>query len=357
VNCEQARAFKTKMEEQEQTHEEKNTFEKFYNKNYKKLLIIPAIILILSLAYIGIFYAKTGSLINKDVSLTGGTTITIFSDASIEELELSLSSKFPDLIVRALSDNTGKQTQIIVTVPNEPEEIKPDLEEFFNFQLTETNSNIEFTGSSLSKDFAKQLMMAVILAFFWMAGVVFIIFAKGKKIKFYTIVLNILFGILLGTLFFKYGIISLIPLLALMALLIYIYIKNSVPAFAVMLSAFADIVMTLAIVNLVGMKLSTAGIVAFLMLIGYSVDTDILLTTRILKRKESINKALFSAFKTGTTMTITSIIAVATALIIVFSFSSVLNQIFTILLIGLGLDLFNTWITNASIIKWYAETK
>ena len=97
-----------------------------------------------------------------------------------------------------------------------------------------------------------------------------------------------------------------------------------------MLSAFADIVMTLALVNFLGFKLSTAGIVAFLMLIGYSVDTDILLTTRLLKKHESTNKALWGAFKTGTTMTITSIIAITTALIVVSPFESVLNQIFKI---------------------------
>jgi len=124
-----------------------------------------------------------------------------------------------------------------------------------------------------------------------------------------------------------------------------------------MLCAFTSILMTLAVIDIVGMQMSTAGIVAFLMLIGYSVDTDILLTTRLLKRKESVNKALFSAFKTGTTMTITSIIAITTALIAVYSFESVLNQIFTILLIGLGFDLLNTWITNASIIKWYVDKK
>ncbi len=124
-----------------------------------------------------------------------------------------------------------------------------------------------------------------------------------------------------------------------------------------MLCAFSSIVMTIAVIEIVGMKISTAGIVAFLMLIGYSVDTDILLTTRLLKRKEGVNASLLGAFKTGTTMTITSIIAIATALIAVFSFSSVLNQVFTILLIGLTFDLFNTWVTNASIIKWYVETK
>ncbi len=191
-----------------------------------------------------------------------------------------------------------------------------------------------------------------------MAAVVFIIFAKGKKLKFYTILLNILFGFFMGFFFLTLNtIIAAIIFIAFAGGLIYIYIKNSVPAFAVMLSAFADIVMTLALVNFLGMKISSAGIVAFLMLIGYSVDTDILLTTRLLKRKSSINKELFEAFKTGTTMTLTSIIAVATALIVVYSFSTILNQIFIVLLIGLGFDLVNTWLSNASIIKWYVESK
>jgi preprotein translocase subunit SecF len=95
--------------------------------------------------------------------------------------------------------------------------------------------------------------------------------------------------------------------------------------------------------------------VAFLMMIGYSVDTDILLTTRVLKKKHSINQEMYDAFKTGITMTLTSLVAVATALIVVYNFQSVLNQIFTILLIGLSFDIINTWTANASIIKWYAE--
>jgi len=49
---------------------------------------------------------------------------------------------------------------------------------------------------------------------------------------------------------------------------------------AVVISAFADIVMTLALVDILGLKISTAGIVAFLMLIGYSVDTDILFNNK-----------------------------------------------------------------------------
>jgi len=334
-------------------------FESWYNKNYKKLLIIPAVVLALSLIYLTGFYIQTGDVINKDVSLTGGTAISIQTDISSQQLEDAISQTLTDFGIQTISDNAGNQIQLIITVGEKnAETLETLLEDFLGYELTSENSSKETTSASLSADFYRQLIIAVLLAFFWMAAVVFLIFSKGKKAKFWTIVLNIALGFFMGNFFLTINpIISAIIFIAFATILIRIYIKNSVPAFAVMLSAFADIVMTLAIVNLVGMKLSTAGIVAFLMLIGYSVDTDILLTTRLLKKHEGTNAALFGAFKTGTTMTITSIIAITAALIVVFPFASVLNQIFIILLIGLGFDLFNTWITNASIIKWYVETK
>ncbi|MBU3923557.1 MAG: hypothetical protein KJ592_01430 [Nanoarchaeota archaeon] len=334
-------------------------FEHWYNQNYKKLLIIPAVLLTLSLIYLTIFAIQTGDIINKDVSLTGGTTITIQTQIPQQELEQHLKQTFQDFEIKTISDNAGNQLQLIITITEEnTEALEQALEEFLETELTQENSSKETTSASLSADFYKQLVVAVLLAFFWMAAVVFLIFSKGKKTKFWTIILNIALGFFMGKFFLKINpIISGIIFIAFATILIRIYIKNSVPAFAVMLSAFADIVMTLAIVDLIGMKLSTAGIVAFLMLIGYSVDTDILLTTRLLKKHEGANAALFGAFKTGTTMTVTSIIAIVAALIVVFSFESVLNQIFTILLIGLGFDLFNTWVTNASIIKWYVEER
>jgi len=334
-------------------------FKNWYDKNYKKLLVLPAIVLTLSIIYLGFFYTQNQDVIYRDVSLTGGTTITIFTQTSIAELEQALEGKLPSIDIRALSDNTGKQNRLVVTAPEEQEDLlKQELEDFLGEPLTEKNSSQESTSASLSANFYKQLIIAVILAFFWMAAVVFLIFAKGGKIKFWVVLINILFGFFLGMFFLTINTyIATIIFLAFAIGLIYIYIKNSVPAFAVMLSAFADIIMTLALVDLLGFKISTAGLVAFLMLIGYSVDTDILLTTRMLRKQQDSDNALFSAFKTGTTMTLTSIIAVTAALMVVYSFGTVLNQIFSILIIGLCFDLFNTWITNASLIKWYTAEK
>ena len=248
---------------------------------------------------------------HKDISLTGGTSITIHERIDTDELKNYLSDKLESLTVREISDLiTREQISVIVETTSDAGTTRAILEDYLGYALTDENSSLEFTGSALSEGFFKQLLFAVLLAFVFMALVVFLIF------------------------------------------------RSFVPSTAIILAAFTDIFMTLALFNLLGMQMSTAGIVAFLMLIGYSVDTDILLTNRVLKRHEdSLNRRIFSAFKTGTTMTLTSLLAIIIALLIVSSFSAVLTKIFTVLVIGLSFDILNTWITNVSILKWYVKRK
>ena len=284
---------------------------RFHDKHYKLLLLIPAIILVFSFVYMFVFYSNTGDFINRDISLTGGTSVTIFEKLNIRDLERDLSGKLDGISTREIYDLiTREQKAVIIETKSDGEETRRVLEEYLGYELDEQNSSFEFTGSSLSESFFRQLLIAILLAFIFMAIVVFIIF------------------------------------------------RTFVPSAAVVLAAFANLFMTLTLFNLLGLTMSSAGIVAFLMLIGYSVDTDILLTTRILKRhEESLNQKIFGAFKTGMTMTLTSLLAITFALIIVRSFSLVLTQIFTILVIGLSFDILNTWITNVSILKWYVKRK
>ena len=299
------------MEEEQPKTNKLRKLENFHDKNYKKLLLIPVILLIFSLIYMVSFYSQNGDIIRKDISLKGGTSITINGDFNAEELKQALSGELEEVNTREIYDLiTRENIAIIIETTSSDEQAKLVLEKYLDYELTEENSSFAFTGSSLSENFYRQLLIAILIAFLFMAVVVFIIF------------------------------------------------RTPVPSIAVIISAFADILMTLVVVNLLGIKVSSAGIIAFLMLIGYSVDTDILLTTRMLKRKEgTLNERLFGAFKTGTTMTLTSLFAVVSALIVVKSFSPVLSQIFMILSIGLGFDLLNTWITNASILKWYMAKK
>lgn len=285
-------------------------FEKFHDKNYKKLLIIPAIIFLFCFIYLALFYSTHGDFLYRDISLTGGTSITINGAVNVEDLTNQVGDRLGSFTVREISDiTTGEQIAVIVETTEQPEVATEVIESHLGYSLDENNSSIEFTGSTLSQNFFRQLVIAVILAFVFMAIVVFFLF------------------------------------------------KTVVPSAAVIISAFANIIMTLTVFNLFGISMSTAGIVAFLMLIGYSVDTDILLTNRVLKREKPINERFYSALKTGMTMTLTSLFAMLIALFVVKSFSSILTKIFLVLVIGLGFDIINTWITNVSILKWYVKKK
>ena len=281
----------------------------WYDRTYWILFLVPTLLLLISLIYIGSVYAKTGDIIYKDVTLTGGTTLTLVnSTISALDLEKSLQSKYTDLVVRSLTDvQTGKQNAISIETKSEPDQLKKDVESILGVTLKEEDFSIEFTGSVLSQSFYSELLKAVILAFIFMAITVFIIF------------------------------------------------KVPIPSLAVILAAVTDIGVTLAVVDILGMRISTAGIAAFLMLIGYSVDTDILLTTRVLRRKETgpLLDRMKSALKTGLTMTFSGIVAMLAAYLIVQS--PVLKQVFLIILIGLFVDILATWLGNTAILKWYCD--
>ena len=141
-----------------------------------------------------------------------------------------------------------------------------------------------------------------------------------------------------------------------MGVVVFIYFRVLIPSLAVIAAAFSDIVVTLAVFNLTGIKLSTAGVAAFLMLIGYSVDTDMVLTTRVLKRTEgTVMERVYGAIKTGSVM-ITSTLA-AVFITLVFVQSEVIKQIMIILLIGLLVDFIMTWIQNVALLRLYLERK
>lgn len=305
---------KDSKKENEEIKEKKPKFlsSGWHDKHYKLFLFISIAILVLTITVIGYTYFTTGDIMKKDVSLTGGTIITVHTSQSYDLKELSsfLQGKLKEaVVVRKLHDvSTGKQIGIFIESKTNSTILKEALEQYFNFELTEENSSIESISPSLSKSFFKELVIAVLLAFTFMTATVFILF------------------------------------------------KRFIPCVAVILAAITDVLGALAIANLFNFSISTAGIAALLMLIGYSIDTDIMLTTKVLKRREeSLNSRIKSAFKTGVTMTLTSLVAVLFAYFIVTSV--VLKQIFFILAAGLFIDLISTWFGNASILKWYCHKK
>ena len=286
----------------------KQKLEAFYNKYYKILMLIPIILLVLSLIFVGFKYAKTGEIFNRDVTLKGGITSTIYTDKDINTEDLQ--NKIPNSLVKKLTDfSTGRQVGIIVEASDiSADNLKESLQKELAIELTDQNYSVEETGSSLGESFYKELITAVLIAFIFMAIVIFITF------------------------------------------------RTLIPSAAVVLSALIDIIIPLAIINLLNIKVSSAGVVAFLLLIGYSVDTDILLTTRALKRYNApLFDRMYSSMKTGLTMTFCAIAVMVTGIIL--STTPIIKEMFFIILLGLITDIFSTYFTNASILKIYCKRK
>ena len=79
-----------------------------------------------------IFYSNNNDFIYRDISLTGGTTITLYSDEviNIEELESFLQDNIESFSIREITGlTTGRQEAIIIESPVESGELKTVLED------------------------------------------------------------------------------------------------------------------------------------------------------------------------------------------------------------------------------------
>ncbi len=291
----------------------KDKLKDIYEQKYKYLLIIPMALLFLAILQIALQYTTTGDFVNRGITLKGGSTISFGYDASIsaEQLEQFLQERFPqgDLTVRTIS-SAGKITGLAIdSDAQQDSEINALLSALREkVSLVEGKYSVEIIGSSLGNNFFTQTMISLLVAF------------------------------------------------VLMGIVVMLYFRIMIPSLAVILAGFSDIVVTLAIFNLTGIKLSTAGVAAFLMLIGYSVDTDILLTSRVLKQHHGTEmERIYGAIKTGLTMTTTTLVALLLSLI--FVQSDVVKQIMIIVLIGILVDMVMTWIQNVAILRMYLERK
>ncbi|MEE9323204.1 MAG: protein translocase subunit SecF [Candidatus Aenigmarchaeota archaeon] len=276
--------------------------------NYRILLAVPLIVLLISFAILINHYNQTGEWFERSIELKGGMLITISTEERLDitNIEDQLKEKFQPINVREIRSFEGYGTIIETSSEIEPDEL---LSELAALGVNTEDNSIESIGPSLGMTFWLQAQIAIITAFIFMGIIVFVIF------------------------------------------------RTLVPSIAVIMSAMSDILITLALMQVFGIELSLAGLAALLMLIGYSVDTDIMLTSRLLKESEekTLNDKLKRALKTGLTMTLTSIGALVALLL--SAISPVLSQIAMVLLIGLVFDIMNTWLMNSVILRWYCEKR
>lgn len=274
---------------------------KFF-ESYKPLIAIPAIITVIAL----ILVSFNG--LNESVDIKGGSLADLKLEKPISkvELESTLKEKLGIDDVNVLSISGEKAT---VQIGTDVQVVK--LSEAL--KGVATIDSYKAVGPVLSQQALNQIYWAIGFAFLFMSITVFIIF------------------------------------------------RDPIPSLAVIMAALSDIIIALGGMSIFGIPLSLASVGAILMLIGYSVDTDILLTTRVLKqRKGDVNQRAKGALKTGLTMSI-SAIASMTALYLVTFFlipeAQVLSNIAAVLIIGLSADILTTWLMNLGVLRWYLEAR
>lgn len=264
----------------------------------KQLVIIPIVLLAISLVVLAFVTVTIGMPVKPGIDFSGGTAVTVITPDTSDQLRATFAG-YP-LVSISEGLNNGK----FITFGTMDDTKYQSLTALISSKYPD--ARVDQIGESFGKTLQDQALLAIILAFIGMTIVVFVAF------------------------------------------------RTLVPSCAVVLSAFADMVMTAAMMNIIGIPLTLGTTAALLMLIGYSVDSDILLTTRVLKRQGKLNDKLAGAFHTGIIMTSTTLAAITVLLVVSWLGQvTVVEEIAAVLLIGLLFDILNTWLTNVGILKWY----
>jgi len=290
-----------------------NLFERMDITTYsaKKLVIIPLIILLISLAVITYTQLSIGAPVRLGMDFTGGIIVTIGTDETKEELTARFAA-YPITSIRDTSVGNEKSIEFGSMSESQKDALITMLKESYG------SYEMRDISPLFGQELQDQVKFAVVVAFMLMAIVVFGAF------------------------------------------------RTFLPAFYVVSCAFSDIVIAVACMDAIGMELSLGTVAALLMLIGYSADSDILLTRNLLHKKGETKEKLRTTMKTGITMTSTTIVAVVAMFLVSSSFPllssrfapiPILRDISLVLLFGLVADMINTWLLNAGLLRWYVERK
>jgi len=264
----------------------------------RQMVALPLVLLLLAGVLLGYTMLTTGLPLTPGIDFAGGTAVTVFTSDSRETIEAT----FADYPLLSVGEGVG-DGKYIQFGPMDDDRFQ-SLTALINERYPD--AKVDQIGETFGKTLQGQAFLAMIFSFIGMAVVVLIAF------------------------------------------------RSVVPAGAVVLAAFADIAITAGVMQIIGIPLSLGTTAALLMLIGYSVDSDILLTTRLLKRKGKLEEKLAGAFRTGIIMTTTTLAAIAAMWVVATAGQiQIISEIASVLLIGLFVDLMNTWMLNAGILKEY----
>jgi preprotein translocase subunit SecF len=263
----------------------------------RQLVAVPLGLLAVSLGVLVIATALSGTPVALGVEFTGGTELQIVAD----DPEAAIEESF-DAEVASITPIAGQSNSYQLTF--QADNADPILED-----AEAAGYEIESVGersASFAADSQRQALIGLAIAFGGMAALVALLF------------------------------------------------RTFIPSLAVIASAFSDIVIPLGLMRLFGIELTLGTVAALLMLIGYSVDSDLLLNNHVLRRRGDFYTSTFRAMRTGVTMTLTSIAAMVVMTIVSYLFGiPLLPDVGLVLTFGLLADLMNTYLLNVSLLRYY----
>lgn len=267
----------------------------FYEKFWKPLTLASLIILLFSVVIIAGNLASTGFVMDRDVELTGGKRVSfIVEDATLEKAE----GLFAEYDVKLYSGTTDN---LVISMPYEANETGVIEKASSEFTVI-GQPTVESIGPAIGEVFWQKAQMALVFS------------------------------------------------LLLMAIMVFLLFRSAVPSLIVMFSAITDMLGTVAVASLLGVELSFGVLAALIMIVAYSVDTDVLLTSSMLKYK---NKDIRDIMKTGLTMSATTFAALLALYIL--TGSGILQTMALVIMIGILIDVPVTWLTNAGLLRMWVE--
>jgi len=263
----------------------------------RQLAAVPLAVLVVALAIIGGAYVLTGTPVDLGIEFTGGSEIRFDAGGATDA---EIDDTFSGVEVASIRE-VGNEHEVVVGPDVDTSRVE-DLAEDAGYDVRQVESR--------SADFGSE--------------------AQGQAL------------------------IGLFVAFVGMGLLVALIFRTFVPSLAIIASAFSDIMVPLALMNVFGIDLTLGAVAALLMIIGYSVDSDILLNNHILRRHGEFYESTFRAMRTGVSMTLTSIAAMTTMAVVARLFGiDLMGEIALVLVFGLTADLLNTYMLNMSLLRWY----
>ena len=269
----------------------------------RQLAAVPLAVLAVALAILGVWFVAYGTPVHAGMDFAGGTELVVETSTDREEIPAAFEEE-----PSSVQDVQVEDDQYIVQFTSTDQEALSEQAEA-NLEPAgdaDVIQQVSSTSASFGAQAQQTALLGIAVAFVGMSVIAFLLF------------------------------------------------RTFVPSVAIVVSAFSDIVIPLAFMNLVGIELTLGTVAALLLLIGYSVDSDILLNNHVLRQSGGFYESTYRAMRTGVTMTVTSMVAMLVMAASAFAFGiELLTAIGLILFVGLAADLMNTYLLNFSLLRWY----